>query len=109
MGEADEIQAIRSGFTLIGGKGRPAAIRHRRQTLQRALSSAQAGRERDRLRERTGKLLGGIALLEIGGATDTERDYLKARAKDAIRGLRLALEEGVAPGGALRSCIPWLA
>jgi chaperonin GroEL len=99
LGQADEVQAIRSGFTIIGGKGRPAAIRQRQQELQRTLTSAQQGRERDRLTERIGKLLGGVALLEIGGATETERDYTKARATEAVQSLRLALQGGIVPGG----------
>ncbi|MEZ4677476.1 MAG: chaperonin GroEL [Caldilineaceae bacterium] len=110
LGQADEVQAIRSGFTLIGGKGRPAAIRRRRQELQQALQTAQPGRQRDRLVERTGKLLGGVALLEVGGATEIERDYLKARAQDAVQGLRLALQDGVVTGGgvAYLRCLPCL-
>ncbi|MCB0079701.1 MAG: hypothetical protein KDE47_02160, partial [Caldilineaceae bacterium] len=73
LGRADEVQAIRSGFTIIGGKGRPATIRQRQQQLQRELKTADYGRERERLNERIGKLLGGVALLEIGGATESER------------------------------------
>ncbi len=99
LGQADEVQAIRSGFTIIGGKGRPATIRQRQQELQRESSKAQPGRERERLTERIGKLLGGVALLEIGGATESERDYQKARAKEAVQSLRLALQGGVVAGG----------
>ena len=99
LGQADEVQAIRSGFTIIGGKGRPAAIRQRYTDLRALLAKAQPGRERERLIERAGKLLGGVALLEIGGATESERDYRKDRAKEAVTVLRLALQEGVVPGG----------
>ncbi|HRW04232.1 MAG TPA: TCP-1/cpn60 chaperonin family protein, partial [Caldilineaceae bacterium] len=63
LGRADEVQAIRSGFTIIGGKGRPATIRQRQQQLQRELKEAEPGRARERLTERIGKLLGGVALL----------------------------------------------
>lgn len=99
LGQADEVQAIRSGFTIIGGKGRPAPIRQRQQELQRESVKAQPGRDRERLTERIGKLLGGVALLEIGGATESERDYLKARAKEAVQSLRLALHSGIVAGG----------
>ena len=111
LGQADEVQAIRSGFTIIGGKGRPAAIRQRHAELRTQAPKALPGRERDRLIERAGKLLGGVALLEIGGATESERDYVKERAKEAVHVLRLALQEGVAPGGgvAYLRCIPALA
>ena len=110
LGQADEVQAIRSGFTIIGGKGRPAAIRQRHQELRSLLPTAQPGRERDRLIERSGKLLGGVALLEIGGATESERDFFKVRAKEAEAVLRLALQDGVVPGGgvAYLRCLPAL-
>jgi chaperonin GroEL len=111
LGQADEVQAIRSGFTINGGKGRPAAIRARIQELRRLIPAAEPGRERDRLVERSGKLLGGVALLHVGGATDTERDHLKARAEDAVRVVRLGLQDGVVPGGgtAFLACLPGLA
>lgn len=110
LGQADEVQAIRSGFTLIGGKGRPAAIRERVRELNRLMSAAEAGRERDRLVERAGKLMGGVALLYVGGATDVERDHLKEQAKNAVRIVRLGLTNGVAPGGgaAFLACLPAL-
>lgn len=110
LGQADEVQAIRSGFTIIGGKGRPAAIRQRHAELRGLAPKAPQGRERNRLIERAGKLLGGVALLEIGGATESEREYLKERAKEAVNVLRLALQDGVAPGGgvAFLRCIPAL-
>lgn len=98
LGQADEVQAIRSGFTLIGGKGRPAAIRQRYQQLHAQIPDA-TGRERDRLVERAGKLLGGVALLKVGAATETEQEFLKARAKEAVQVVRLGLQEGIAPGG----------
>lgn len=110
LGQAEEVQAIRSGFTIIGGKGRPAAIRQRHTELRNQLPKAQLGRQRNRLIERAGKLLGGVALLEIGGATESERDYLKERAKEAIHVIRLAMQEGVVPGGgvAYLRCLPAL-
>ncbi|MEZ4712269.1 MAG: chaperonin GroEL [Caldilineaceae bacterium] len=99
LGQAEEVQAIRSSFTLIGGKGRPAAVRQRVQQLQQQLAKAAYGRDRNRLVERIGKLQGGVALLEIGGATAAERDYLKDRAKEAVHVVRLGLQHGVVAGG----------
>lgn len=99
LGQADEVQAIRSGCTIIGGKGRPAMIRKRVQELREQIPQAAYGRERERLGERAGKLMGGVALLEIGGATDSERDYLKDRAKEAVHVVRLGMQDGVVPGG----------
>lgn len=110
LGEAREVQAIRSGFTLIGGKGRPAAIRTRHAELRGRIPDAAYGRDRDRLVERAGKLLGGVALIEVGGSTDTERDYLKDRAQEAVDVVRLAMQGGVVAGGgaAYLACIPAL-
>lgn len=110
LGEAREVQAIRSGFTLIGGRGRPAAIRQRSAELRARIPDAPYGRERDRLVERAGKLLGGVALLEVGGSTETEREYLKDRASEAVEVARMALQHGVVPGGgaAYLACIPAL-
>lgn len=99
LGQADEVQAIRSGFTLIGGKGRPAAIRQRQQELRARIPSAAPGRDRDRLAERAGKLLGGVGLLKVGAATELEQEYLKERAQEAVQVIRLGLQEGVVAGG----------
>lgn len=107
LGEANEVQAIRSGFTLLGGKGRPAAIRQRSQDLRNRIPDAPYGRERNRLIERAGKLIGGVALLEVGGATESERDYLKDRTNEAVHVVRLGLQDGIVPGGgtAFLNCI----
>lgn len=110
LGQADEVQAIRSGFTLIGGKGRPAAIRERVADLRRQASKAPYGRERDRFNERAGKLLGGVALLKVGAATESEQEVGKERARAAVQAVRLGLDGGVVTGGgaAYLGCIPAL-
>ena len=110
LGQAREVQAIRSGFTLTGGKGRPAAIRQRAQELRSRLPKAPYGRERNRLVERAGKLQGGVGLLEIGGSTEAEREYMKGRAEEAVHVVRLGLQGGIAPGGgvAYLACLPSL-
>jgi len=108
LGQADEVQAIRSSFTIVGGHGRPARIRERADDLRKRIPSAPYGRERDRLIERQSKLTGGVAVLEIGGASDVEQEYLKERTEEALRVVRLALQEGIVPGGgaAFLACIP---
>jgi chaperonin GroEL len=110
LGQAREVQAIRSGFTLTGGKGRPAAIRQRTQELRSRLPKAPYGRERNRLVERAGKLQGGVGLLEIGGSTEAEREYLKERAEEAVHVVRLGMQGGVVAGGgvAYLACLPAL-
>jgi chaperonin GroEL len=108
LGQADEVQAIRSSFTVVGGHGRPAAIRERAEDLRKRIPTAPYGRERERLIERQSKLTGGVAVLEIGGASDVEQEYLDARTEEAIRVVRLALQDGIVPGGgaAYLACIP---
>jgi len=108
LGQADEVQAIRSSFTIVGGRGRPAIIRQRADDMRKRIPNAAYGRERDRLIERQSKLTGGVAVLEIGGASDVEQEYLKERTEEAVRVVRLALQEGIVPGGgaAYLACIP---
>jgi len=99
LGQADEIQAIRSAFTVVGGKGRPAAMRARANELRKLLPTATDHFVRDRLSERIGKLLGGVALLRVGGASESERDFLQKRCEIALRTLRVAVQGGVVAGG----------
>lgn len=110
LGQAEEVQAIRSSFTVIGGKGRPAAVRERAELLRKQIPGAAYGRERDRLIERSGKLMAGVGLLFIGGASDVERDFLKERAQEAISVVRAGLIDGIVPGGgaAFLACLPVL-
>lgn len=99
LGQADEVNAIRSAFTITGGKGRPAAIRQRIAEIRRLIAGAADAAQRDRLAERAGKLLGGVALLRVGGATEAERAYLMQRAEEAVRTIRIGMEDGLVPGG----------
>ena len=100
LGQAREVQAIRSGFTLIGGKGPPAAIRQRTQELRSRLPKAPYGRDRNRLVERAGKLQGGVGLLEIGGSTEASatisRSAPKKQCMSCVWGCKAALWRAVA-------------
>jgi chaperonin GroEL len=110
LGQANEVQAIRSAFTIIGGKGRPAVIRQRCQEVRHQASKTELGRARDRLETRAGKLLGGVAVLKVGAATEVEQETLRERAREAVQVVRLGLQDGVAPGGgvAFLRCLPAL-
>ena len=111
LGQADEVNAIRSAFTITGGKGRPAAIRQRITEIRQLIARAADPAERDRLAERAGKLLGGVALLRVGGATEAERAHLMQRAEEAVRTIRIGMEDGLVPGGgaAFLAAVPALA
>ncbi len=99
LGSADEFRAVRSAFTLIGGKGRPAAIRQRVADIRKQIAKTKDHDIRNQLFERAGKLSGGVALLRVGGATETEREFYKTRCEDAVRVIRAAMESGVVAGG----------
>lgn len=99
LGSADEFRAVRSAFTVIGGKGRPAAIRQRVTDIRKQIAKTKDNDLRNQLFERAGKLSGGVALLRVGGATETEREFYKTRCEDAVRVIRAALESGVVAGG----------
>jgi chaperonin GroEL len=111
LGQADEVNAVRSAFTITGGKGRPAAIRQRITDIRKLMPNAASTVERARLSERVGKLLGGAALLRVGGATEAERAHLMARAEEAVRVVRIGMEGGIVPGGgaAYLAAVPALA
>jgi len=99
LGSANEVQAIRSSFTIVGGKGKPPAIRARINTLRQAQKQATDLDEKRLLAERVGKLLGGVALLRVGGASESERQFLKKRCEEAVRVIRLGMEHGIVAGG----------
>jgi chaperonin GroEL len=98
LGRADEVRAVRSTFSVIGGKGRPVAIRRRITDIRSEYKNAPRD-EQNLAIERAGKLLGGVALLRVGGATETEREYFKTRCEEAIRVIRSATQLGVVVGG----------
>jgi chaperonin GroEL len=99
LGRARYVVCNRATFTLMGTMGSPHAIRERIRTLQNTRAQLEDKEEREKLDERIGKLLGGAALLHVSGETESERDHLKLIAEDALRVVRLGLQEGIVPGG----------
>lgn len=111
LGRARRLWADRSNLGIIGGKGDPRELRRHIAQLREAYAKAEGRDDRDDLRERIGKLLGGSATLYVGGITKTEQDYNKEQAQRAADAMRGAIREGVLPGGgvALLACRPMLA
>jgi chaperonin GroEL len=106
LGRARRVWATRDYFGIVGGRGDAQALRQRIRQVRAEIRRTQDGEERDKLRQRLGRLLGGVARLRIGASTQTELEARKAVAERAVPALRKALEGGVVPGGgaALLAC-----
>ncbi len=101
LGRARRVWANRDFFTIVGGMGSEVAIRRRIQEVKKLLPDEKQEFERNKMRERIGKLSGGIAILKVGAFTEAEMKEKKLRADDAMLAVRAALEEGVVPGGGI--------
>jgi chaperonin GroEL len=110
LGRAKRVWANRDFFSIVGGQGDQAAIRQRIHEIKKLLPDADSDYERDKMRERLGKLQGGIGILKVGAPSERERETKKQRGEEAVAAARAAAEEGVVPGGgaAYLACLPAL-
>jgi len=99
LGHARRVEIDRDDTTIIGGAGSREAIQARVAQLKRELEDATSDYDKEKLRERAAKLAGGVALIRVGAATETEMKERKSRTEDALHATRAAVEEGVLPGG----------
>ncbi len=99
LGRARRIEVDKDDTTLIGGAGEPAAIQARIAAIRREIKEVKSDYDRDKLQERAAKLAGGVALVKVGAATETEMKERKSRVEDALHATHAAVEEGVLPGG----------
>jgi chaperonin GroEL len=99
LGRARRVWANRDFFSIVGGAGDHNAIRQRIQEIKQLLPTADGDYERDKMRERIGKLQGGVGVLKVGAASEREREIKKQRGEEAVAAARAAAEEGVVPGG----------
>ena len=99
LGRARRVEVGKDATTLIGGQGAPAAIAERTAAIRRERDAATSDYDRDKLDERIAKLSGGVALVKVGAATETELKERKIRVEDALHATRAAVEEGIVPGG----------
>ena len=99
LGRVRRIEAGKERTTLIGGAGDPEAIARRARQIRAELDAAENDYDREKLQERLGKLAGGVAVVKVGGATETEMKERKIRVEDALHATRAAVEEGILPGG----------
>ncbi len=110
LGRAKKITIDKDNTTIIEGSGKHSDIEGRVKQLRVQIEETTSDYDREKLQERLAKLVGGVAVIKVGAATETELKEKKARVEDAMHATRAAVEEGIVPGGgvALLRCIPAL-
>jgi chaperonin GroEL len=110
LGRAKKITIDKDNTTIIEGAGKAADIEGRVKQLRSQVENTTSDYDREKLQERLAKLVGGVAQIKVGAATETEMKETKARVEDAMHATKAAVEEGIVPGGgvALVRCIPAL-
>src|SRR3989344_2651143 len=99
LGRARRIIATKDTTTIVGGKGKKNLIEARVLQLRKALADSDSKYDKEKLQERLGKLTGGVAVIRVGAATETEMKYKKLKIEDAVQATKAAMEEGIVPGG----------
>ena len=99
LGRAEKIVVDKDNTTIIGGKGEEAAIHGRIEQIRVEIDKTTSDYDREKLQERLAKLSGGVAIIRVGAATETELKEKKHRVEDALSATRAAVEEGIVPGG----------
>ncbi len=99
LGQAEKVVATKEETTIVGGKGDPKAIEARIEQIRIEIDRATSDYDREKLQERLAKLAGGVAIIRVGAATETELKEKKHRVEDAVSATRAAVEEGIVPGG----------
>jgi len=110
LGKAEKIVVTKDDTTVIGGKGDSALIKGRIEQIRIEIDKSTSDYDKEKLQERLAKLSGGVAIIRVGAATETELKEKKHRVEDALSATRAAVEEGIVPGGgvALINAIPAL-
>jgi chaperonin GroEL len=99
LGQGKRIVIDKDNTTIIGGKGKQADIQGRIGQIKAAIEKSTSDYDKEKLQERLAKLAGGVAVINVGAATETEMKEKKARVEDALHATRAAVEEGIVPGG----------
>ncbi len=110
LGRAKKVTVDKENTTIVEGAGDPAKIQGRIKQIKTQIEETTSDYDREKLQERLAKLAGGVAVINVGAATEAEMKEKKARVEDALHATRAAVEEGIVPGGgvALLRCIPAL-
>src|SRR5438034_4817737 len=99
LGRSRRVVVDKDTTTIIDGAGDPEAIKSRIKQLKAETETTDSDFDREKLQERLAKLAGGVAVVKVGAATETEMKEKKHRVEDALQATRAALEEGIVPGG----------
>ena len=99
LGRAKRVTITKEDTTIIEGAGKAADIKARTELIRRQIEETTSDYDREKLQERLAKLAGGVAVISVGAATETEMKEKKARVEDALHATRAAVEEGIVPGG----------
>jgi chaperonin GroEL len=107
LGTCKSVKVDKDNTTIVGGAGKRDALEGRIRQIRTQVDETTSDYDREKLQERLAKLVGGVAVIQIGAATETEMKEKKARVEDAMNATRAAVEEGIVPGGgvALIRCI----
>ena len=99
LGRAKKITIDKDNTTIVEGKGKGTEIEGRVKEIRGQMENTTSEYDREKLQERLAKLVGGVAVIKVGAATETEMKEKKARVEDAMHATRAAVEEGIVPGG----------
>jgi len=99
MGQAGQVKIDKDSTTIVNGKGTQEDIKNRIEQMKRQIKETKSDYDREKLQERLAKLTGGVAVIKVGAATETEMKELKHRVEDAVAATKAAVEEGIVPGG----------
>jgi len=99
LGKADRVVATKDSTTIVGGAGKKNDIADRVKALKSQLEQASSKFDKEKIEERIAKLSGGVAVIRVGAATETEMKYLKLKIEDAVNATKAAIDEGIVPGG----------
>lgn len=99
LGKAEKVTITKDNTTIVGGAGDKSAIAERVESIRKQIETSTSEYDKEKLKERLGKLSGGVAVLYVGAATEVEMKEKKDRVEDALNATRAAVEEGYLPGG----------
>ncbi len=99
LGSARKVIVTKDMTTIVGGKGKKSDIDTRATQLRKQIEMTDSKFDKEKLTERLAKLSGGVAVIKVGAATETEMKYLKLKIEDAVNATKAAIEEGIVPGG----------
>jgi chaperonin GroEL len=99
LGQAKRVKIDKENTTLVDGAGKKDKIKGRQQEIRNQIENTTSDYDREKLQERLAKLVGGVAVIKVGAATETEMKEKKARVEDALHATRAAVEEGIVAGG----------